>query len=134
MQWFQFPQIQEVMSPTVISFIWQCYSFSVHSVLFIILKIVLFAYLNKELSLWWIFSDLGLLIGGLGNERSLTIFYRWQINTYIHTNNLKEWKISFCRQGRLNHYKFSNFLCIYTIWLLKLLLRLIPVTFRELYA
>ena len=43
------------------SFIWQCYSFSVHSVLFILLKIVLFVYRNKGLSLWWKFSYLILL-------------------------------------------------------------------------
>ena len=59
------------------------------------------------------------MIGGLENERSLTIFYRWQINTYIHTykHNLEEWKISFCCQGRLKHYKSLNLLCTYTIWL-----------------
>ena len=84
--WFQFPHIQELTSPNFTSFIWQCYWFSVHSVLFIILKIILVAYLNKELSLWWIFSYLVLLIGGLENERSATIFYWWQVNTYIHTN------------------------------------------------
>ena len=82
MQWF--PRIQELTSPTFTSFIWQCFSFSVHSVLFIILKIILFACLNKELSLWWIFSYLVLLIGELENERSVTTFCRWQVNTYIH--------------------------------------------------
>ena len=42
------------------------------------------------------------------------------IHTYIHTYELisKEWKISFCRQGRLNHYKYLNIVCSYTIWLL----------------
>ena len=115
MHWFQFPHIQELTSPTFTSFIWQCYSFSVHSVLFIILKIILFACLNKELSLWWIFSYLVLLIGGLENERSATIFYWWQVNTYKHIS--KEWKISFCRLGRLNHCKYLNLFCNYTIWL-----------------
>ena len=95
------------------------YSFSVHSVLFIILKIALLACLNKELSLWWIFSYLVLLIGGLENGRSLTIFYRWQINKYMHTYKhiSKEWKISFCLQGGLNHCKSLNLLCTYTSWL-----------------
>ena len=86
MLWFQFPQIQELMSPNVASFIWQCYSSSVHSVLFIILEIVLFACLIKEWSFWWIFSCLFSLIGGLEEERSLTIFNRCQINTYIRAN------------------------------------------------
>ena len=117
MHWFQFPQIQELTSPTFASFIWQCYSFSVHSVLFIILKIILFACLNKELSLWWIFSYLVLLIGGLENELSATIFCRWQVNAYIHTNISKEWKISFCRLGRLNYCKYLNLFYTYTIWL-----------------
>ena len=62
------------------------YSFSVHSVLFIKLKIILYACLNKELSLWSTFSYLVLLIGGLENEGSLMIFYRCQVNTYKHTN------------------------------------------------
>ena len=97
-------------------FLYQCYSFSVHSVLFIILKIVLFACLNKELSLWWIFSYLVLLIGGLENELSATIFCRWQVNAYIHTNISKEWKISFCCLGRLNYCKYLNLFCNYTIW------------------
>ena len=35
-----------------------------------------FACLSKELSLWRIFRYLVLSIGGLENERSLTIFYR----------------------------------------------------------
>ena len=117
MHWFQFPQIQELTSPTFASFIWQCYSFSVHSVLFIILKIILVACLNKELSLWWIFSYLVLLIGGLENELSATIFCRWQVNAYIHTNISKEWKISFCRLGRLNYCKYLNLFYTYTIWL-----------------
>ena len=117
MHWFQFPQIQELTSPTFASFIWQCYSFSVHSVLFIILKIILFACLNKELSLWWIFSYLVLLIGGLENELSATIFCRWQVNAYIHTNISKEWKISFCRLGRLNYCKYLTLFYTYTIWL-----------------
>ena len=115
MHWFQFPQIQELTSPTFASFIWQCYSFSVHSVLFIMLVIILFTGLNEELSLWWIFCYLVLLIRGLENERSLTIFYRWQINTYINIFQ-KEWKISFCREGRLNHYKSLNLLCTYMTW------------------
>ena len=85
MHWFQFPHIQELTSPTLTSFIWQCYSFSVHSVLFIILKIILVVGLNKKLSLWWIFSYLVLLIGGFENERSTTMFYWWQVNTYIQT-------------------------------------------------
>ena len=117
MHWFQFPHIQELTSPTFTSFIWQCYSFSVHSVLFIILKIILVAYLNKELSLWWIFSYLVLLIGGLENELSATIFCRWQVNAYIHTNISKEWKISFCCLGRLDYCKYLNLFCNYTIWL-----------------
>ena len=75
-------------------------------------------YHNKELSFWWIFSYLVLLIAELKNERSLTIFYRWQIITYIHANILqKSDKISFSCQGRLNHYKSLNLLCIYSIWL-----------------
>ena len=115
MHWFQFPHIQELTSPTLTSFIWQCYSFSVHSVLFIMLVIILFTGLNEELSLWWIFCYLVLLIRGLENERSLTIFYRWQINTYINIFQ-KEWKISFCREGRLNHYKSLNLLCTYMTW------------------
>ena len=86
MHWFQFPLIQELTSPTFTSFIWQCYSFTVHSVLFIILKIILFGFLNKELFLWWIFSYLVSLIGRLENELlSATIFCRWQVNAYIHT-------------------------------------------------
>ena len=117
MHWFQFPRIQELPSSTFTSFIWQCYSFSVHSVLFIILKIVLFVCLNKELSLRGIFSYLVLLIGGLENELSVTIFCRWQVNAYIHTNISKEWKISFCRLGRLNYCKYLNLFCTYTIWL-----------------
>ena len=118
MHWFQFPHIQELTSPTFTSFIRQCYSFSVHSVLFIILKIILVACFSKELSLWWIFSYVVLLIGGLKNEQSATIFYWWQ-NTHIHTYKhiSKEWKISFCRLGRLNHCKYLNLLCTYSIWL-----------------
>ena len=85
MHWFQFPGIQELTSPTFTSLIWQCYSFSVHSVLFFTLKIILFACLNKELSLRWIFSYLVLLIGGLENEQSATIFCRQQVNAYIQT-------------------------------------------------
>ena len=62
------------------------------------------------------FSCLVSLIGGLGNEQSLTIFYRWEINTYIHTYILKkESKTSFCRQGRLNNYKSLNLFSTYTI-------------------
>ena len=119
MHWFQFPQIQELTSSTFTSFIWQCYSFNVHSVLFIILLLILFACLNKDLSLWWIFSYLVSLIGGLESERFLTIFIDGnQIHTYMHTckHISKEWKILFCRQGRLN-YKSLNLLCTYTIWL-----------------
>ena len=118
------------------SFIGQCYSFSVHLVLFIILKIVLFACLSKELSLWWIFGYLVLLIGGLENEQSLTIFCWWQINTYNHTYKhiSKEWNNSFCHQGILNHYKFVNLLCTYTIWLFTTLIRLISVTVSKLYG
>ena len=52
--------------------------------------IILFVCLDKELSLWSILSYLVLLIGGLENERYLTAFYRWQINTYIHTNIFKK--------------------------------------------
>ena len=85
MHWFQFPQILRLMSLTVTSFLYQCYSFNVDSVLFIILKIVLFACLNKELSLCWIFSHLASQTGGLENEPSLTIFYLWQIIIYIET-------------------------------------------------
>ena len=70
---FHVPQIQELMSPTVTNFLWQCYSFSVYSILLTILKIILFACPNKELSLWWIFSYLVSLIGGFENERFLTI-------------------------------------------------------------
>ena len=58
----------------------------IHPVLFIILEIVLFACLIKERSFWWIFSCLFSLIGGLEEERSLTIFNRCQINTYIRAN------------------------------------------------
>ena len=82
---FSFHKSRSWSSPAVTSFIWRCYSFSVHSVLFMILKIVLFPCLNEELSLWWIFSYLISLIRGLEYEQSLTIFYRWQIHTYIHT-------------------------------------------------
>ena len=117
MQWFQFPRIQELTSPTFTSFIWQGYSFSIHPVLFIILKIILITCLNKELSLWWIFSYLDLLIGGLENELSAMIFCWWQVNTYIHTNISKEWKISFYCLGRLNYCKYLNLFCNYTIWL-----------------
>ena len=114
MHWFQFPHIQEMTSLTFTSFIWQCYSFSVYSVLFIILKIFFFACVNKDV-LWWILRYLVLWIGGLENERFLTFFYRWKIHTYIHL--LKEWKILFCRQGKSNHQKSLNLLCNYTIWL-----------------
>ena len=77
------------------------------------------AYLNKELSLWWIFSYLVLLIGGLENELSVTIFCRWQVNACIYTNISKEWKISFCCLGRLNYCKYLNLFCNYTIWLFR---------------
>ena len=97
--------------------VWQCYLFSVHSVLFITLKINLFAYLNKELSLWWIFSHLVLLIGGLENELSAMIFCWWQVNAYIHTNISKGWKVLFCHLVKSNHYKSLNLLCACTIWL-----------------
>ena len=38
MHWFRFSQIQELMSSPGRSFIWQCYSFSIHSVLCILQK------------------------------------------------------------------------------------------------
>ena len=66
----------------------------------------MFAYLNKELSLWWIFSYLVLLI-----------FCRWQVNAYIHTNISEEWKISLCCLGRLNYCKHLNLFCNYFTWL-----------------
>ena len=98
MHWFQFPQTQELKSPTVTSFIWQCYSYSVHSVLFIILKIVLLACLNKGLFLRWMFSYLVSLIGGSENEQSLTIFYWLEINihTCIHTDLFQNSERSRC--------------------------------------
>ena len=117
MHWFQFPCIQELTLPTFTSFIWQCYSFSVHSVLFFTVKIILFACLNKELSLWWIFSYLVSLIGGLENELCAMIFYWWQVNANIHRNISKEWKLSFCCLGRLDFCKYLNLFCNYTIWL-----------------
>ena len=73
MHWFQFPQIQELTSSTVTSFIWQCYSFNVHSVLFILPKI-LFVCWTKELCFWWTFSCLVSLIGGLENESDVKKF------------------------------------------------------------
>ena len=94
------------------------HAFSVHSVLFITLKIILFKCLHKELSLWWIFSYLVLLIGGLENKRSATIFCGWQVNTWHTYKHIsKEWKILFCRLGSLNHCKYLNLFCNYTIWL-----------------
>ena len=40
-------------------------------------------------------------------------------NKYIRTYKRisKEWKVLFCRQGKLNHFKSLNLLCTYTIWL-----------------
>ena len=77
----------------------------------------MFACLNRELSLWWIFSYLVLLIRGLENELFATIFCWWQVNAYIHTNISEEWKISLCCLGRLNYCKHSNLFCSYFIWL-----------------
>ena len=64
------------------------------------LNIYLFNFIDRRIRQWTILND----------------FYRWQINTYIQ-NISKEWKISFCSQGRLNHHKYLNLLYIYTIWL-----------------
>ena len=130
MHWFQFPQIPELMSLTVTSFLWQCYLFSVHSVLFIILKIVLLLCLNKELCLWWILSYLVSLIGGLDNEQSLTSFYWWQINTYIYTNLFKQSKRS---RFVVTHYKSLNLFCTYTIWLFTAFVQINIVAVNKLY-
>ena len=117
MHWFQFPQIQELTSPSFTSFIRQCYSFSVHSALFIMLAIILVACLNKELSLWWIFSYLVFLIGRLENERSLTIFYQRQIihayiHTYIHTSYLH---LSDFLQINTSHIQQIITICVNTL-------------------
>ena len=75
----------------------------------------MFAGLNEELSLWWIFSYLGLLIG------TLTVFndFLSMANKYVHTYKhiSKEWKISYSRLVRSNHHKSLNLLCTYTNWL-----------------
>ena len=116
MHWFQFPQIQELTLLTFTGFIWQSYSFTAHSVLSIILTIILFAYMNKDLSLWWIFSYLVLLIGG-----EWTIFndFLSMANKYIRTYKhiSKEWKISFCRLGKSDHCNYLNLFCTCSIWL-----------------
>ena len=46
--------------------------------------------MNEELSLWRIFSYLVLLVGGLENELSATMFCRWQVNAYIYASISKE--------------------------------------------
>ena len=92
--------------------------FSVHSVLFIMLKTVLFCshvwiknYPNGEYIISFIDWEI----------RKRTIFNNFlsMANKYIHIckHISKECKISFCRQGRLSHCKSVNLLCTYTIWL-----------------
>ena len=92
--------------------------FSVHSVLFIMLKTVLFCshvwiknYPNGE----YIISFIDWRI----RKRMIFNNFLSMANKYIHIckHILKECKISFCRQGRLSHCKSVNLLCSHTIWL-----------------
>ena len=157
---------------TINSFIWLCYPFSVHSVLFIVLKIVLLvwvknhhcgSFIDCRIREWTIFNDFLSMTNKciLDNSRFYTevsFCFVWLYRTYaiamtfltrcwhmltvissfffmtrvlfkrnsysIHRIS-KEWKFWFslnvfyirCNksQDSINHYKYLNLLCTYTI-------------------
>ena len=83
---------------------------------------------NKAARFLWKFCMCDLLqekqssnIAFFNSIRKLTVFndFLSMGNKYIYTYKhiSKEWKISFCRLVRSNHYKSLNLLCTYTIWL-----------------